>query len=48
MALRLKRQGISRVRPVLGGLELWIERKFSTIVLKLGSGEPSRESPARS
>jgi 3-mercaptopyruvate sulfurtransferase SseA len=28
VALLLKRNGIERVRPLLGGLDLWRERQF--------------------
>ena len=28
MALRLKRLGFTRVRPLLGGLALWMDQKF--------------------
>jgi 3-mercaptopyruvate sulfurtransferase SseA len=28
VALKLKRNGISRVRPLQGGLNLWMARKF--------------------
>jgi 3-mercaptopyruvate sulfurtransferase SseA len=28
VALRLKRHGVTRVRPLLGGLTLWMERQF--------------------
>ena len=28
MALLLKRNGFERVRPLLGGLDLWKERQF--------------------
>ena len=28
MALALKRKGISRVRPLLGGLDAWLERQY--------------------
>jgi hypothetical protein len=28
VALRLKRHGVTRVRPLLGGLALWMERQF--------------------
>ena len=35
MALQLKRQGIARVRPLLGGLKLWTERGFPTVPLAL-------------
>ena len=28
MALLLKRNGFERVRPLLGGLDLWRERQF--------------------
>ena len=34
MALRLKRNGITRVRPLEGGLTLWIDRQFPTEKLK--------------
>ena len=47
MALQLKRQGITRVRPLQGGFQLWMDRKFPTIELKLSSGEPGLESPAQ-
>jgi hypothetical protein len=47
VALQLKRQGITRVRPLHGGLELWMDRKFPTMELKLSSNEPGLESPAR-
>lgn len=47
MALQLKRQGITRVRPLHGGLELWMDRKFPTMELKLTPDKPGLESPAR-
>ena len=47
MALQLKRQGIARVRPLQGGLELWIDRKFPTMTLKLSAAKAGLESPAR-
>jgi hypothetical protein len=47
VALQLKRQGITRVRPLHGGLELWIDRKFPTMELKLSAGEAGLEAPAR-
>ena len=28
MALRLKRLGFMRVRPLLGGIALWMDQKF--------------------
>jgi 3-mercaptopyruvate sulfurtransferase SseA len=28
VALRLKRHGLTRVRPLLGGLALWMDQKF--------------------
>jgi 3-mercaptopyruvate sulfurtransferase SseA len=28
VALRLKRHGVMRVRPLLGGLALWMERQL--------------------
>jgi hypothetical protein len=47
VALQLKRQGITHVRPLHGGLELWMDRKFPTMELKLSSGAAGLESPAR-
>ena len=38
MALRLKRHGVLRVRPLLGGLEAWIKREFPVEMVP----EPSR------
>ena len=35
MALQLKRQGIDQVRPLLGGLTVWMERGFPTTPLEL-------------
>jgi hypothetical protein len=43
VALQLKRQGIARVRPLLGGLRLWTERGFPTMPLAL----PSKEAAPR-
>ncbi len=34
MALRLKRVGITRVRPLQGGLHLWMERQFPVEALE--------------
>ena len=34
MALRLKRQGIARVRPLHGGLTRWMDCKFPVAELK--------------
>jgi 3-mercaptopyruvate sulfurtransferase SseA len=28
VALQLKRHGVTRVRPLLGGLALWMDRQF--------------------
>lgn len=28
MALAFKRKGITRVRPLLGGLDAWLERQY--------------------
>ena len=39
MALQLKRVGITRVRPLHGGLQLWLDREFPTQELKLPSGQ---------
>jgi membrane protein DedA with SNARE-associated domain/rhodanese-related sulfurtransferase len=36
MALQLRQQGIVRVRPLLGGIEAWRERKYPTDVRTLG------------
>jgi rhodanese-related sulfurtransferase len=29
VALALRRKGISRVRPLLGGLDAWLDREYS-------------------
>ena len=34
MALRLKRNGIERIRPLAGGLHLWMAREFPIEELK--------------
>ena len=36
MALQLRQQGIVRVRPLLGGIEAWRERKYPTDVRTVG------------
>lgn len=43
MALQLKRNGITRVRPLQGGLDLWMDRRFPTEELTetLRGGVPS-------
>jgi 3-mercaptopyruvate sulfurtransferase SseA len=38
VALQLKRNGITRVRPLQGGLDLWMDRRFPTEELKELSG----------
>ncbi len=30
MALRLQRHGVLRVRPLVGGIDAWLERKLPT------------------
>ena len=34
MALQLKRAGMTRVRPLQGGLRLWIDRGFPVTEMK--------------
>jgi len=34
VALRLKRNGITRIRPLQGGLQLWMDRQFPIEELK--------------
>ncbi len=34
MALQLRRNGITRVRPLQGGLDLWMDRRFPIEELK--------------
>jgi hypothetical protein len=34
VALRLKRNGITRIRPLAGGLNLWVTREFPIEELK--------------
>jgi rhodanese-related sulfurtransferase len=41
VALHLHRKGISRVRPLLGGIEAWRERKYPTEAPALGAA-PSK------
>jgi membrane protein DedA with SNARE-associated domain/rhodanese-related sulfurtransferase len=36
MALQLRQHGITRVRPLLGGIEAWRERKYPTDLLVIG------------
>ena len=38
MALALKRKGITRVRPLLGGLGAWLERQYPVERLQPPSG----------
>ncbi len=47
MALLLRRNGITRVRPLAGGLEAWRERKFPLEPLSLDGipGAPLTERP---
>jgi 3-mercaptopyruvate sulfurtransferase SseA len=40
VALELKRHGLTRVRPLYGGLSSWMENDFPTEELKL----PSRQT----
>jgi 3-mercaptopyruvate sulfurtransferase SseA len=42
VALQLKRHGVTRVRPLLGGLALWMERQFPVE----GVPEPSKDTAA--
>jgi hypothetical protein len=44
VALRLKRHGITRVRPLLGGLGLWMDSRLPTV--KLAELTTSREPGA--
>jgi len=37
VALQLKRSGITRVRPLHGGLSLWMDRAYPTMELKLSA-----------
>jgi len=37
VALQLKRNGITRVRPLKGGLNLWVDLQFPTEELKQSS-----------
>jgi hypothetical protein len=46
VALRLKRKGITRVRPLHGGLTLWMERNFPVEELAVDARDqptPSRD-----
>ena len=46
MALKLKRTGITRVRPLHGGIALWMASAFPTTELKQSSdhGVQTREN----
>jgi hypothetical protein len=45
VALRLKRIGITRVRPLQGGLNLWMDRQFPVGELKASNRlDPARRS----
>ena len=37
MALQLKRSGITRVRPLHGGLGRWMDKGFPVVELKLSA-----------
>jgi len=37
VALRLHRKGISRVRPLLGGMSAWLERNYPTELPSVGT-----------
>jgi len=39
VALKLKRTGITRVRPLHGGIALWMDRAFPTMELKQSSDQ---------
>ena len=39
MALQLRRKGITRVRPLLGGIDAWRERNYPTELRVVGVGE---------
>ncbi len=44
MALRLKRNGVTRIRPLQGGLNLWMTRAFAIEELKVSTRAVSPES----
>ncbi|PYN83352.1 MAG: hypothetical protein DMD96_02525 [Candidatus Rokuibacteriota bacterium] len=46
MALALKRKGITRVRPLLGGLGAWLERQYP--VERLQPPSPARTAARNS
>ncbi len=41
MALRLKRVGVTRVRPLAGGFDGWRERSFPVELVAVASVAPS-------
>jgi len=45
VALRLKRHGVNRVRPLLGGLAGWMEQQFP-VERVTESGAPMLETPS--
>ena len=42
MALRLKRNGIRRIRPLKGGLNLWVDLQYPTEQLNPTAGVSTR------
>jgi hypothetical protein len=44
VALRLKRHGVTRIRPLQGGLNLWMTRKFAIQELKVAIKAVSPQS----
>ena len=47
MALKLKRLGIERVRPLLGGLEAWRDRSFPLVPWESSADADSRFATLR-
>ena len=46
MALKLKRQGVTRVHPLLGGIDLWMKREFPVTALKPRDRDARRGVPS--
>jgi hypothetical protein len=45
VALRLKRAGFTRIRPLLGGLNLWMSRAFPVDELEPAAGRAPSGRP---
>ena len=47
MALQLKRQGITRVRPLQGGLRLWMDAAFPVTAINVNAEQLTQGASGR-